>query len=131
MAMTITDVQRAAIYDDVIHELTGVGDIFICLQQGDIDDAQRIRRRCEADMRLLDDLGWAEGDPRGRFELTMPALQLQRTLGRLSAIAAARLRDACQPPDESVSRIAHAAAIADAGYDELLEAASELIGGAA
>jgi hypothetical protein len=46
MFMTLTDVQRAAIYDDVIHDLTGVGDIFICLQQGAIDDAQRIRRHC-------------------------------------------------------------------------------------
>jgi hypothetical protein len=112
------------------HDLTDVGDIFICLRHGDIDEARRLRRRREADMRLLDDLGWAIHDPRGRSELTMAAVDQQRTLGRLSTIAAARLRDACQPPDESASRVAHAAAIADAGYDELLQAASNQIGGA-
>jgi hypothetical protein len=128
VSVTISAVQRNAIYDDVLHDLTGIGDIFICLQEGDVESAQRMRRAYEADLCLLDDLGWAVQDPRERFELTLAPSVLARVCCRLAAIAAARLHSVCQPSDESLLRAEQAAAIADASYEEVLAAIEQQAG---
>lgn len=131
LALTISAVQRNAIHDDVIHDLTGVGDIYIHLGRGDVGAAPRLRRHYEADLPLLDDLGWAVEDPRAQFELTLPTPMLQRALIRLAAIGAARLHDACQPAEDVIAHLAEAVAVSNAAYDELLEATNNQIGGAA
>jgi hypothetical protein len=121
--ITIGAAQRDAIYDDVIHDLTGIGDIFICLENGDIDTAKRLRRRFTADLRLLDDLGWSATDDRQTFTLTMKPRRLDRVLGQLAAIRAARLADAYPPVEEETARREEQAAAADASYDELMNRA--------
>lgn len=73
---------------------SGIGDIVICLENGDIDNAQRLRRRFTADPRLLDDLGWFPTDERQTFTLTIKPRRLDLLLGQLAAIRAARLADA-------------------------------------
>jgi hypothetical protein len=130
VSVTISAVQRNAIYDDVLHDLTGIGDIFICLEQGDVASAQRMRRAYETDLCLLDDLGWAARDPREDFELTLAPAVLARVCCRLSAIAAARLHTLCEPSDESILRAEQAAAIADASYEQILETIEPQMAGA-
>jgi hypothetical protein len=118
--ITIGAAQRDAIYDDVIHDLTGIGDIFICLENGDIDSANRLRRRFAADLRLLDDLGWSATDERETFTLTMKPRRLDRVLGQLAAIRAARLVDVHLQTEEEAARQDELTAATNAGYDELL-----------
>jgi hypothetical protein len=119
--LTIGAAQRDAIYDDVIHDLTGIGDIFICLEKGDIDTAKRLRRRFTADLRLLDDLGWSPTDERETFTLTMKPRRLDRVLGQLAAIRAARLADAYPPAEEEAARREELTAATNAAYDELVQ----------
>jgi hypothetical protein len=118
--ITIGAAQRDAIYDDVIHDLTGIGDIFICLEKGDVTTAKRLRRRFTADLRLLNDLGWSATDERETFTLTMKPRRLERVLGHLAAIRAARLAEACPPTEEEAARRDELTAATDAAYDELM-----------
>ena len=55
-------------------------------------EARGYRDRFERDMRLLDDLGWEENDSRQRFELTMPASELESLVCYLREVAEAELR---------------------------------------
>jgi hypothetical protein len=84
--------QREAIYEEVTDHLSGLGDVHITLRQGDHATAQRLRREFDQDLRLLDDLGWAEDDSRESFELTMQADELTRVIRRLHDYTASALR---------------------------------------
>jgi len=86
---TITARQRQAIYELVRDRLTGIGDICLALDAGDILAAERLGREFEQDLRLLCDLGWAEADERRTVMLTMPADKLDEILRRLRSEAAA------------------------------------------
>jgi hypothetical protein len=83
--------QREAIYEEVTDHLSGLGDVHITLRQGDHVTAQRLRREFDQDLRLLDDLGWAEDEPGESFELTMPADELARVIRRLHDYTASAL----------------------------------------
>jgi hypothetical protein len=96
-ALAIGRVQREAIYEEVLNHLNSIGDIPGLIERGDYGTAQRLRREIERDLRLLDDLGWAEQDPGESFELTMASDELARTLERLH-------RDACGGVCEHVLR---------------------------
>lgn len=75
--------QRDAISADVMNHLSGVGDIYEKLDVGDAPHTQRLRRDLKDDLRLLDDLGWAEQEPAESFDLTHPPVELERTVRRL------------------------------------------------
>ncbi len=60
--------------------LSGLGDVYLALRRGDEADAQRMWRRSERDMRLLDDLGWERETERDGFRLTMTAEELRGVL---------------------------------------------------
>jgi hypothetical protein len=82
---------RDALYQALLTDLSGVGDIGVCLSDDQPTDARRLRARYEQDMRLLDDLGW-ETNPAGQqFHLTMPHAALKPTLERLYWSSAATL----------------------------------------
>ncbi len=102
MAIKINREQRDAIYDEVVLDLHGIGDIAIALDGDEYDIARRYRRRFEDDMRLLDDLGW-EPDQRDRdeFELTMPADDLARVVGHFNKMLGASLREHFTEPDDA------------------------------
>jgi hypothetical protein len=85
--------QREAIYEEVINHLSGLGDVHINLRRGDLATARRLRGEFEEDLRLLDDLGWAENERAESFELTMPNDELARVIRRLHAYTAGALRD--------------------------------------
>lgn len=79
--------QRDAIYGELVLDLSGTGDIRINLDGEDYDAAQRLRRRYEDDMRLLDDLGWEPEQDGDEFQVTMDHDELARVLRRLNRSA--------------------------------------------
>jgi hypothetical protein len=74
---------RNALWWLVVSDLTGVSDIHLYLNKGDVRSAMRLRRRFERAMRLLDDLGWEAEPGRERVVLTMPHNQLRPLLERV------------------------------------------------
>ncbi|HEX7297679.1 MAG TPA: hypothetical protein VF257_01650 [Solirubrobacteraceae bacterium] len=87
--MTITRAQRYAIYEMVINHLTAIGDVWLGVHGRDFADAKRLRRKFAEDLRLLQDLGWAETIDQETVTLTMPPGELTRTLPRRSTVAKA------------------------------------------
>lgn len=60
MPLTISHVQRDAIYEMVVDHLTPIGDVWICVGRCEYADAKRLGREFAEELRLLEDLGWAE-----------------------------------------------------------------------
>jgi hypothetical protein len=115
--------QRDAIYDEVVLDLHGIGDIAIALDGDEYDVARRYRRRFEDDMRLLDDLGW-EPDQRDRdeFELTMPAEDLARVVGYFNKMLGAAVEAHLAEPEETRRHAAQAVAAQTAFASVLVQA---------
>jgi hypothetical protein len=88
IARTHRDPLRAALLVD----LTDVDEIGRFIEDHQMTEARGYRDRFMRDMRLLDDLGWEESDPRQSFELTMPAIELTGIIGYLREVAEAELR---------------------------------------
>lgn len=117
--------QRDAIHADVLNHLSGIGDLFMHVEQGNYKTAQRLRREFEEDLRLLDDLGWAEDDPAESFELTMPRDQLARAMQRLHDRNAESLR-AYTNRDRTEEEIAAREAVACSAYGMVFGRVAEL-----
>ena len=60
MPVSITRVQRDAIYELVIARLTAIGDVWLSVKRSEFADAKEMGREFAEDLRLLEDLGWAE-----------------------------------------------------------------------
>lgn len=75
--------ERDLLWNEVMLNFTGLGDIVITITNGEWAEAQQLRRRFEDDFRLLDDIGWNPADGREAFELTMPADQRERLFRRI------------------------------------------------
>lgn len=92
MPVKISAEQREALYIQVLDHLSGIGDLWLAIDAGEYERADRLGRAFGDDLRLLlDDLGWPDrdGPPAGEFiELTMPPDRLRRVVGRLRDEAA-------------------------------------------
>jgi hypothetical protein len=86
MSLTITAVQRDALYDQILDRLSGIGDIEVAIQAERYEAAERIGREYSDDLRLLDDLGIGDRN-RDPVELTAPPEVLRRVLPRLRELA--------------------------------------------
>lgn len=84
--LTITADQRAPIHRQAIQRLSGIGDVNLAIERGDYASAERLADEYAEDLALLADLGWAPGDSRDSFELTMRAGELMQTLQRCGAM---------------------------------------------
>jgi hypothetical protein len=60
MPVTISRAQRDAIYEMVINHLTAIGDVWLSVDRREYATAKRMGREFAEDLRLLEDLGWAE-----------------------------------------------------------------------
>lgn len=96
---TITAGQRDPVYGQLRRHLTGIDDVRI-LVDADPDHAARIAHDYGDDFRLLEDLGWDREDPRELIRLTMPPVDLRRTLMRLQAEAEGQLTATAQEERE-------------------------------
>jgi len=75
--------QRSALHAELRTRLSGVGDIHLLLERGDHAEARRLAAAFREDLALLDDLGWADEDPREHYELTMAPEALAAVAARL------------------------------------------------
>jgi hypothetical protein len=118
MPVTIGCAARHALYNAVLTDLTGCGDIYINLTNGKIPDALRLRRRFAADMRLLDDLGWHKMiEPEvKRFTLTIPPANLRVLIERLYWYGQASLSHPDELDDDATEEL-----------HDLCEAAPEIL----
>jgi hypothetical protein len=82
MSLTIIRTERYALYESLVTSLSAIGDIHKSLQNDDPDSAMRLWRRFDAELRLLDDLGWDREQQARHFELTMPPAELRPILER-------------------------------------------------
>jgi hypothetical protein len=87
----ITRAQRDAIYEVVVTHLTRIGDVWLSVDRREFATAKRLGRAFAEDLRLLEDLGWAETVDRETVALTVPPDDLTRTLARLHKDAAGSL----------------------------------------
>jgi hypothetical protein len=92
VAVTIAREQRNVLYDQLVADLSAVGDIHIDLREGRCDAARALRRRYFDEMRLLDEIGWGAEDPGETFAITMDRTALVDTLARLNTLAADGIR---------------------------------------
>jgi hypothetical protein len=83
MHVTIDAEQRAELWSDLTIDLTGIDAVYLAIQGHEWEEARALRCRFEQDMRLLDDIGWAEQQPGERFDLTIAPEELRPTLQRL------------------------------------------------
>jgi hypothetical protein len=88
VAISINGVQRDALHGLLRTRLSGIESIYLFTENEDHDRAQQVRAEHTENMRLLDDLGWADEDLRERFELTLEPATLIRILERLRLAAA-------------------------------------------
>jgi hypothetical protein len=119
MPLTISRTQRDAIYELVMNHLTGIGDVWIELQNRNHANARRLGRGFAEDLRLLDDLGWSETIDSPRVTLTLPPVELVRTIARLHRDAAAGLDLYVSRPKDD-ERIAQRELAASTAFGELL-----------
>jgi hypothetical protein len=88
MAVRISAAHRDALYEDLLDQLSGIGDLWTVIEREDFDTATRLGRDFSDDLRLiLTDLGWGDGPGRS-VELTVPPEVLERVFSRLRDTAA-------------------------------------------
>ena len=83
MSITITAERRTVLWADVVADLATIDSVHRAIRDGEWEKARAVRCRYEQDMRLLDDIGWAQHQPGDRFDLTIAPDQLRATLRRL------------------------------------------------
>jgi hypothetical protein len=101
MTVTITRAQRDALYQEMLTDLTAVGDIYITLNADDGDAARRLWRRFEPELRLLDQIGWDAADPREQVAVDLPPELLVRALTHLQERAEHVVGERIAEHDES------------------------------
>jgi hypothetical protein len=86
--ITINCDQRDGLYELVRSHLGSIEDFWIALERNrDFATAERLGQEFAEDFRLLQDIGWGEGEDREAFELTMPPRDLAEMLQRLQGDA--------------------------------------------
>ncbi|ADB49120.1 hypothetical protein [Conexibacter woesei] len=83
MARHLTRQQRDLLHGAILNDLARLSAVPNLVRTGQIKLAKVLRTRCEAQWRLLDDLGWPCEDPRATIELTLPDPVYARALSRL------------------------------------------------
>lgn len=86
MKVMVTAEQRDALYDQLLDRLSGIDDIPLAIKLGNHELAKRLGREYSDELRLLDDLGYGDGDGKP-VELTVPAEVLRRLLPRLRQLS--------------------------------------------
>lgn len=89
MVLTFTADQRNAVRDSIVDRMSGIGDIRLFIQRGELDAARRLGEEYADDLRLLNDgLGWEE-EATGEVQVDLSADLLERTLSRHCHLALA------------------------------------------
>ena len=81
--LTISGEQRVALYELVTLHVGDLEAVWLAMQQGDYETAERKALEFAADFRLLTDLGWHPEDGRDAVRLTIPPEELADALWRI------------------------------------------------
>jgi hypothetical protein len=100
MSMTISRWYRDTLYGGLMDDLSALGDVVTHLRHDEAIDARRLRKRFDAELRLLDDLGWEKEPDAQHFELTMPASELRPIIERVYWMAVNSLANRPHEMDE-------------------------------
>ncbi|HEY4278629.1 MAG TPA: hypothetical protein VGM91_10435 [Conexibacter sp.] len=114
VAVTIVREQRDVLFDQLVADLSSVGDLHIELSAGHLDSARELRRRYFDEMRLFDEIGWGAEDPGETFAIRMERTALVDTLSRLNMQAAEGIRghiDSVATEQEAAQECAAACAV--------------------
>jgi hypothetical protein len=85
--LSITAEARDALYDHILGDLSGIGDVWTVVCAENFEAAERLGRQYSDELRLiLDDLGWGGGTGE-TVELTTPPDVLRRVFRRLLSSA--------------------------------------------
>lgn len=117
MSMTINRRYRDTLYAGLMNDLSALEDIGTHLRNDEPSHAKRLRNRFDAELRLLDDIGWEPEPDAERFELTMPAKELRPIIERIYWTAVNSLAD---DPHELVEDTAHQLRVATTACPEML-----------
>jgi hypothetical protein len=100
--ITITGDQRDGLYELARNHLGSAGDLVDLLeQQKDWAKAEHLGLELVEDIRLMQDLGWNEGEGGEGVELTMPTHDLMEVLNRLHSEAEVVLAGANPSPEDA------------------------------
>lgn len=66
----------------MVNHLTGIGDVWMSVDRREFATAKRLGRAFAEDLRLLEDLGWADSIDRETVALTVAPDELTRALAR-------------------------------------------------
>jgi hypothetical protein len=99
--------QRNGVYELVRNHLGSVGDLWDMLEGRDFAGAERYGIELGEDIRLLEDIGWAEDDSRSEFELTMPPHDLMEVLQRLRGEAGMVLAEAGESVEDAETTLTY------------------------
>lgn len=91
--LTITAQQRDLLYDRLLLRLSGIDDVWIAVENGRLEEAERLGREFSDELRILDDLGWGEHQGDGPVELRTPPEVVRRVVKRIAARAEAEHAD--------------------------------------
>ncbi|HEY8809136.1 MAG TPA: hypothetical protein VIM28_03850 [Solirubrobacterales bacterium] len=75
--------QRQPLHRLVTQHISGIGDVYLMIEQGDFATAERFGLEFGEDIRMLNDLGWNPDDARDSYALTQPRHELIEALKRL------------------------------------------------
>lgn len=128
MTVTITRAQRDALYQEMLTDLTAVGDIYLALNNGDGTQARRLWQRFDPELRLLDQLGWNPVESFDRFEIVLPDEVLVRALGDLQDRAERAVGEHLDEPNESLQIAQRALQVLGACRGALSELAAKRAG---
>ena len=101
MPVTITRVQRDAIYELVITRLTAIGDVWLSIKLGEFADAKKMGREFAEDLRVAGGSRLGRDHDCDTVSLTQPPQELTSALARLHKDAAASVGAyVARPKDE-------------------------------
>lgn len=104
----LTQEQWDTLYRAVVLDLSALGDLHKCLEQGASTEAQEYRERFETDWALLDAIGWDPEHPKLDPKVEKKALRAVRHLEREAAgclvVTAKDLRKPRHPMDSDDSK---------------------------
>jgi len=88
MTLVLTAAERDALYEQVLVDLSGIGDVWLAIEAEDYEAADRLGRGYSDELRLvLDDLRWGP-ESSASVELTSSPEVLRRVFSRVAQLAA-------------------------------------------
>lgn len=94
MAVMLDCSQRDAVYQFVLLDLIGVGNMPSLMRRGKVEQACGLRQRFEQDMQLLDQIGWGPKGGKEVYAITLASDDIRAIFRRLLARATLVINEA-------------------------------------